>query len=374
MTEIKPETKVNRIMVGTSALITIDKILPGKGVHVGSALDIAKQVLVNNSDNGVLRGGEGHYRLAMWPVDASLALKGSLTVISKEKWTHWIDLMIKMSRKIDLVPTTITKTEAHDVPWARVDNLPALVYMCDELELVDKYRADLNRLIRVYNFEYLQYGLIKMDTAGDWKDTIHRPSSAYANIFALKMLQIAEKHGLFSTITSANLEAQIEDKLWLPDGGYRDFPATNELGVDASVLDLYLNVIPKNHKAIIARLENEDIFEPFPLRTAVKDYNVTAPHLVPVLTKWTAHKYHSLTSWPHWGMMYAIALINNEMTDKAVVMYGKLSGMIEKFRTIPETINELGKLYSEFLTSEKGFTIGAGLFLELEQKIQPFIK
>ncbi len=373
----KPRSRVelNHVSAGTIALIIQSFLFrKHKGKHSGSAAQIAKEVLQQNSRAGFLAAGSGHFRLAMWTMDTALALVGGMKAIDRSSWCSWVRLMIRESAKNESVATCFTTQDSFEIPFMRVDNLPALIYMCEKLELIEENKESLQKFLQKYEFSYLETGLIDASKAGDWMDTIHRRSSSWANLWVLKMFKVAEKNGLKITSTAIRkFQNLLESKCWLPSGGFRDYQGTDELGVDASVLALYLGLFPKKHDKIIARLERAKFTDFCPMRAATQDYLVTAPELVPYSTRRTAKNYHGTTTWIHLGAMYIIGLVNAGYLEKARKYYLQLARLIERYKTVPETLNESGRLYAHILTSELGLTMGAGLFLELDYKMQTYL-
>lgn len=359
---------INLLTVSLAAKIFQSRFFPRKNVRFsGGARDIAAQVLRTNSASGILVSGMGHFQTAMWTVDSALGLRGSKNILSRKLWSVWISRMINESAQKSFVPSCFTKNSSADAPWPRVDNLPALLFMADELHLVARYKPALTRLIAAYCQNYFQDDFIDTGRAGDWQDTIHRPSSAWAQLWGLCMLQIAEKHGLPTPIPASRFADKIIQAYWLPAGGFKNHSGHTDLGFDGSILALYLGLYPAKHSAIIRRLQAVGISRPYPVPAAPGDYLDTTPHLVPPLTRLTARNYHGTTVWPHLGAMYAVGLAKNGLLKEARQIHTKLSGIINHFGNVPESLTPQGHAYSHILTCEWGLTMGAGLFLEANQ-------
>lgn len=361
-----PKISINRLTCLTAFKILKNRLLGNAYQKFnGNSYEIARQVLINNSKRGLLMSGEGHFGSAMWTTDLALALRGSLNFLGKEKWLEWANRMIDVSNNRGFVPTCFTESNSYDIPFRRADSLPTLVYMCDELDIAHTRRRELGKLLKNFERGMSEDGLVDTRSGGDWKDTIHRPSSCWVNLWVLKMLMIIEKIGIRNKMPARRLKSIIEESFWLKNGGFRDYLGTEELGIDASVLALYLGLFPEKHKLIIDRLEAENIHKPYPMQANLTDYYLSAPEIVPRLTQISAKNYHGTTIWPHLGIMYGVGLVKSGRLERAKKYKAKLAELIEYHQSVPEVINSKGRLYADIIPSELGFTMGAGLYMEL---------
>src|SRR5581483_11346519 len=131
------------------------------------------------------------------------------------------------------------------------------------------------------------------------------------------------------------------------------------LSADANVPALYHGLLPADVRRAIARtLEASDLVHPVPMRTREGAY---AREELPPLTR-LAPSYHS-TTWLHLGLMLANGLQREglpwrhhvEAVERSVLAHGNFL----------ETLDARGEPHrSRWLSTEHGFSISAGLYLE----------
>ncbi len=319
--------------------------------------DIASEILRRNA-HGVLYAGTGHFRF-MWVSDFGKALRGARAALSGEYLRSCVELMIRFSLAQGHVTSCFTPARGFDMPYDRGDNLPWLLYCVRELGLADARRADLQRLLDVWESSHFENGMISSKITGDWMDTLLRPSSTYNNICALLALRMAPELGLKTRHEAAAFERAVLKDRWRGDY-FTDYAGTEDWSVDAAVYALYFELLDKSiREAAAAKLEKSGLAEPYPIRCAPRDYNVK---LMPIITR-LSPRYHSVI-WLHLGYMYLNGL--KKLGRDVHAQTEKLEDLIMRYHNVLETLEPSGEPYKTLLHStEHGFSMASGQYLEL---------
>lgn len=325
--------------------------------------DVAAAALRRNA-RSVLWAGEGHFRY-LWIADFGKALTGAWTTLGVEYLAGQIDLMTRESARLGRVPSCFRAARGFDYPWHRGDGLPWLVFAHAELAKKrgrgpdEERRRALQELIDRYEADWIEDGLVSERMAGDWVDTIRRPSSTYNNLCVLMMLRRASELGLKTRSGAVAFAERLWKERWRGDG-FRDHARTDALSVDGAVLALYLESYPRDVLGAAAdRLEALRLDEPWPMRAAAEAYD---SRTVPLLTR-LAPGYHR-AHWLHLGLMW----LNGRRKLGRDVARGQaaVEELIRRHGVIPEAVEADGSPYrSFFISCERGLTMAAGQYLEL---------
>jgi len=328
--------------------------------------EVAAEVVRRNAGK-VLIAGSGHFWF-MWVSDFGKALRGVQKVLPAPYLRGLIELMIVESVRKGRVTSCFNAWHGFDMPYARGDNLPWLIDAVAEHQrwtgdrtLMDAHRSGLQGLLDDYERTHFVDGLLDPAITGDWVDTILRPSSTYNNLCALHMVRAARALGLKTRTDPGALEGRILGDRFRGDH-LTDFSATEDWGVDAAVVALYLGLFDEGtRRALADGLESRraELMEPCPIRASTKVYD---PGLMPPLTRFSPH-YHS-SVWLHLGLMHLNGLKRlgrNVSADKA-----RLDAVIMRYRNVIEAVDREGRPYRTlFHSCEHGLTMAAGQVLEL---------
>lgn len=333
--------------------------LPG---HTSS--DVAKQVLRKNAHE-VLWAGTGHFRF-LWVSDFAKAFRGARCALSPGYLRGQIELMIRHSARKGYVTSCFTADRGFDMPYARGDGLPWLVFAAAEWlrwtgdkGFLNANRAALQPLVSAWEATHFEDGLISPRITGDWMDTLLRPSSTYNNVCALMALRRLPELGLKTSLSADDFEKRLVESRWRGQH-LTDYAGTEDWSVDAAVYALYFELFDEAKRRAMARkLEESGLTEPFPIRSAPRDYDRS---IMPPLTRLTP-RYHSVI-WLHLGFMYLNGL--KRLGRDVGKDVKKLDELIMRYRNVLETIDADGKPYRTLLHStEHGLTMAAGQYLEL---------
>ncbi len=353
--EITPESIVAAaLLIADSARVRALGVprLPGE-----TPAEIARHVLRANARR-VLWAGSGHYRF-MWVADFGKAYRGARHALDPGWLAGQILYMLRESARIGRVPSCFSGRRGFDMPYARADGLPWLVFCVAEAGLADEARAALGPLLAEYERAHFRDGLIAPEVRGDWMDTVRRPSSTYNNVCALALARRAVALGLDPRIDPDGLERRILERRWRGDF-LADYEGSDLPSVDGAVAALYLEVLPREvREALADGLAARDVARPVPIRCALRPYD---PALLPPLTR-LARGYHSAI-WLHLGLMYLNGL--RRLGRPVAAGRAAIESVVVRYRNFVETLDPGGRLFRTWGTStEHGFTMAAGQYLEL---------
>lgn len=327
----------------------------------GSPAEIARGVLRRNA-GPVLYAGEGHFRF-MWVSDFAKSLRGAWGVLGADYLGGQIDAMTRESARLGYVPSCFTSRRGFDMPWARGDSLPWLVFAhAERLRRTGRgpeSREALQKLFDEYEGTHFEGGLVSTRITGDWADTVRRPSSTYNNLCALMALREAPALGLRTKLNADDFSRRLLEDRWRGDH-FRDHASTESMSVDSAVLALYLGLFDRSILEKAAdRVVAEKLDEPWPIRCAA------APHdgaTVPLLTRLVGGYHRS--AWLHLGAMWLNGL--KRLGRDVSAGREKIESLIERHGHILEAVNDDGSPYrSPVLACERGLTMAAGQYLEL---------
>lgn len=329
-----------------------------------SPVEIAKEALKTNAGK-VLRAGSGHFRY-LWVSDFAKALRGAEKVLSPSYLRGQIEHMIRCSASRGDVPSCFSSYRGFDMPYARADSLPLLIYSVWEYcrwvgdkRLCQENSGILTRLINDYERSHLKEGLLDGSLTGDWMDTILRPSSTYNNVCVLKMLLSARELGLRTLTLPEEFSQRLLSERWRVDH-FTDYAGTEEPSVDAAVFSLYFDLLDvKTRGAMTLFIEKSGLTQPYPIRVSLRDHDAG---LMPLLTKLTP-RYHS-SIWLHLGLMYLNAL---KRAGRDITVYkSRVDALIMRHRQILEVLDRDGEPYQTWINgTEVALTMAAGQYLEL---------
>ena len=325
--------------------------------------EIAAAALRRNA-RAVLRAGEGHFHF-LWTADFGKTLTGAWETLGVDYLAGQIEFMTRQSARLGRVPSCFRAARGFDMPWHRGDGLPWLVFAHAELAPRrgrgpdDKSRRALQDLLDRYEAEWLSDGLLSERMAGDWVDTIRRPSSTYNNVCVLMMLRRAPELGLKTRANADEFSERLLQDRWRGDH-FRDHARTEALSVDAAVLALYLQSFPRDVLTAAAdRLEALRLDEPWPMRVSAQAYD---PRTVPLLTR-LAPGYHR-AHWLHLGLMWLNG--RRKLGRDAARGRAAVEALIARHGVVPEAVEADGRPYrSFFISCERALTMAAGQYLEL---------
>lgn len=328
-------------------------------------IDLAQKVLRTNLKDNLLLSGAGHYKY-MWISDLGIAFEGAKNVFPKKTLQSTLEHILDLSLRNGKIFSCYSYTRGADIPWKRTDSLPWLIYcFCKFHNLkgikpLKKYMPLLQNLILDFERENLDSnGMIKSNLTGDWMDTIKRPSSTWSNICVLKMLTLARNMDFKTKFDPKELEKSLLTNRFKKNY-LTDYLGSQQLSVDAIVLALYFEMFPKRIRRILAKsLKKLDIFNPCPIKPSIINYPSS---FKPFLTKITANSFHQTATWLHLGLMYLNGLKKLGIGDKSGIK--KINEILSKHSNILETVDSGGKSLQTILTSEYGFTMTAGQYLE----------
>lgn len=335
--------------------------------------ELAAAVLRGNARD-VFRAGHGHFHV-MWPTDFGKAFGGALHAVPHDYLGGLLARMTRTGARLGHVPTCFTPRGHYDLPWKRADNVPWLIHMVerlDDAELVESIRGDLEKVYADWVAHHVDpaNGLMHHHVTGDWMDTVPRPSSTYNNLCAVRAYRAADALGIESAPTFATeSERALIDTRWSGDflkdhaGDGADY-----LSADANAFALYLEVLPESYRHRIAdAIESSGLCDPIPMRTRVGEF---ARHELPLLTRFVP-SYHT-TTWLHLGLIYMNGLkrIGRDYSRHLEVV----DGVVRRHGNFLETLTGSGDpLHLGLMTTEYGFGMSAGQYLELVGPSQPAV-
>lgn len=331
---------------------------------------LARTVLRKNIVNRTfLRAGMGHFRL-MWTADTAISFEGLRRVLSRGTLKGMIQHMIDASFRNGYVTAGYSARRGIDIPYHRGDSLPWLLYMCDKYMdwysdhmFLKKNRSKIQTLMGSYERQTIgDDGMVRKSVRGDWADTIRRPSSAWNNIMALYTLRFAKKFRFTLSRIPPDFERLLLTKRL--SGDYLlDHAGSLLPSVDGAILALYLGVFTKTVRRRLARCLEKNIATSLP---AVATVNEFPKQLLTSTARLFAPGYHTRASWIHLGLMKinGYKKLGLNYTDGLV----KIESLIEKYGNFIETVNEKGEIFRSTITSEYGFTMSAGQYLEATRR------
>jgi hypothetical protein len=331
--------------------------------------ELAKNVLKRNLiDRNVVLAGWGHFRL-MWVADTAVAFAGLKQVLPKQALRRIIQHIIDASDRRGYVTAGFSNKRAIDIPYHRGDSLPWLLYMCDrymdwyhDKAFLKRNKRKIQKLIKSYEQQTIGAdGLVHEHIRGDWADTLKRPSSTWNNIMELFVLRFADKYAFALTKIPKDLEKRIISKrlkgTFLVDHAGSDLPS-----IDGMILALYLGIFgPAVRRKLAVFLETHA--DRFPSVPTVKDF---PKKLVTKLSRIIAPGYHTQASWIHLGLMMVNGYkrLGRNYKDRLTV----IESVVEKYGNFIEIVNDKGEIFRKGITSEYGFTMSAGQYLEAVKK------
>ena len=355
--EINPQVIILSLRMLKNSLITHLAGVPS--VSKSTPYEISVETIKGNT-NGIVRAGSKQFRYG-WTVDTGKAFRGLKKVLSGEQLSSLCERILNTSS--GYVPTCFSNNSAFNIPYKRVDNLPWLFFMIDELDndLLEEKSEVLQKLYEHWMREYWspEKSMIKTEATHDWIDTCLRPSSTYSNLCVLKMFEIIDRKLGIKTHTNRLKEALLV-KRWAEDH-FIDFEGSGDYLVgDANALALYFELFDRSLRETIAStLERSGLMEPFPMKLREGSYD---DGMMLFFTRFSP-TYHTTSIWPHIGLMAlnGFKKLNipykeyKERIDQVVMKYGFL-----------EVFDEKGKPYSTpFHVAEHDLTMFAGQYLEL---------
>ena len=333
---------------------------------------MAKEVLKENSTKNLVFAGRGHFRL-MWISDFSVALKGLSKILPSAQIERILQFVIDQSIKHGYVTTSFSFWRALDLPYSRGDSFPWLMYAVKQYTLLSKQRRflrvnrdKLQQLLTSYQKHFLgKNGLVKLTATGDWADTIKRPSSTWNNLLSLYVAKNTQSLGLTSLIDwrvcqKAILATRFNKKF------LTDYAGSTMPSVDAPILALYLGLFAKSVRVKLANwLDSQSnlLSASSPARAAVSDY---PKNITPLGTRMFCFGYHSRAHWLHLGLMWANGL--KSMNKDYKELKRSVEKSVKRYRNFVEVVDLKGNLFRKFLSSDHGFTMSAGQYLELVTK------
>lgn len=329
--------------------------------------ETAKIVLRKNlKNNKVLYAGWGHYKL-MWLADLGVAFKGLSLACNHNNLKSILEHILKISLENNKIFSCYSLKKGSDIPYERADSLPWLIYCLYQYEvitkdknLVKKYRNFLQEQIINFELKYLDSeGIIKNNVTGDWIDTIKRPSSTWNNLCTLKLLYLSRKLNFKTKFNPVEIEKKLLQKRIFKNY-LTDYSGSKDASVDGSALALYFKIFSKKIRSLIyKKMEGLDIFDPCLARASIINYPAS---FKPILTRLTAEGFHQTARWPHLGLMILNGLKNIGTERKDYFM--KINSVMLKHSNFLETVDRKGNILTTLLTSEYGFSMTAGQYLE----------
>lgn len=328
--------------------------------------EIARFILKKNLNDGILFSGFGHYKL-MWVADLGMAFRGLYLVAGKEQIKLVLERILNTVSKHKKAFSCYRFNRGSDIPFERVDSLPWIIYclyehgtLSGDNGLLRKYKPQLQILLEKFERDYLdKNGMVKRSATGDWMDTVKRPSSTWNNLCVLKMLTLAKKMRFQVKTEIKTLEKKLlADRF--KNNNLVDYHGTSQPGIDGMILAVYFELFNKaiRHK-ISDSLEKMNIFHPYPVRASIAKYPSS---FIPIVTTLTAHGFHEKAHWPHLGLMFLNGLSKiNRRSDRH---FENLVTLFTKYGNFLETVSGKGTVLKTFLSTEYGFSMTAGQFLE----------
>jgi hypothetical protein len=332
----------------------------------GSPAEIAAASLRENA-RGELWAGTGHFHF-MWAADFGKTVRGAWETLGPDYLGGLIDSMTDESFRHGYVTTCFRGGRGFDMPWPRGDGLPWLVFAHEERRARTGRSPDavrlkaLQGLLDGYEATHFQDGLIAPSIAGDWVDTVRRPSSTYNNLCALMMLRSAPGLGLKARHGADEFERDLLASRWRAQGFLTDSHGVETPSADAAVVALYLGLLPgARREALATWLEASGLLDPIPMTCAAGRSDAH----VPFLTHLTGG-YH-LSRWLHLGLM-ALNGLKRQGRDVSARL-AAVERVIARHGQVVEAVLDDGRPYlSPFLSCERGLSMAAGQYLELLTK------
>lgn len=331
-----------------------------------SLKQLARRVLRQNITNTKLvLAGWGHFRL-MWVADTAVALGGLRQVLSGHALKQIIQQVIDASARHGYVTAGFSHTRAIDIPYHRGDSLPWLLYMCDKYvdwykdnTFLKKNRSKIQSLITAYEKQTVgDNGLIAESMHGDWADTLRRPSSTWNNIMELYVLRFANTYKFALTKIPKNLEQLIIAKR-LKGTFLIDHAGSNLPSIDGMILALYLGIFGRALRKRFAQFLQSSTLGRFPSVATTKEF---PKKLVSLVSRLVAPGYHTSASWIHLGLMRVNGYKKLGINYKEGLT--TIESVVERYGNFIEIVNDKGEIFRSGITSEYGFTMSAGQYLE----------
>lgn len=330
--------------------------------------NIARAVLYRNFHPPKLfYAGFGHFRY-LWVSDFGVAYSGLSKLFPSAQIRPILKHMIDVSGKLGYMPTTLTNTIGMDLPYSRGDSFPWFLIsiekytrLSSDTNLLTMHKPFLQILLNKYLTTHIASGgLIHDHIAGDWIDTIRRPSSTWNNVCLWKMLTCAITLGLSIPFTPKKFQDILLSKRYR-NMYFIDHAQTKNTSIDGAVLLLYFQLgSTALRKTIAEHLLSLDIFDPYPLKPTVTLHD---HQFIPLLTKLTAYRYHTHARWLHLGLMFLNGI---KVLGMDVSIYKKqVDEIVMRYKNFIETVDENGQFYKGLISSEYGFTMAAAQYLEL---------
>lgn len=330
----------------------------------GSPADIAAANLRANAKPRELWAGSGHFHF-MWAADFGKTVRGAWDTLGAEYLGGLIDLMTDVSARRGYVTSCFRGGKGFDMPWARGDGLPWLMFAHHERSIRAQRMPDavrlnaLQSLLASYEASHFEGGLISPRIQGDWVDTVRRQSSTYNNLCALMMLRHARALGLRTKHDPDAMEKALLSSRWRAQGFLTDSHGVETPSADSATVALYLGLLPSAHReALAVWLESSSLLDPIPMTCAAGRSDSD----VPLLTRLTGG-YH-LSRWLHLGLMALNGLkrAGRDVTTRKEAV----ERVIERHGQVVEAVLDDGSPYlSLVLSCEHGLSMAAGQYLEL---------
>jgi hypothetical protein len=331
-----------------------------------SLRELARNVLRKNIINKrTILAGWGHFRL-MWVADTAVAFAGLKQVLPKQALRRIIQHIIDASHRKGYVTAVFSDDRAIDIPYHRGDSLPWLLYMCDKYvdwykdkTFLKKNKSKIQSLIAAYEKQAIgKDGLIAESMRGDWADTLRRPSSTWNNIMELYVLRFANTYKFALSKIPKNLEKLIIAKR-LKGTFLIDHAGSNLPSIDGMILALYLGVFGRALRKRFAQFLQSGTVGRFPSAATTKAF---PKKLVSLVSRLVAPGYHTSASWIHLGLMRVNGYKKLGISYKESLT--TIESVVERYGNFIEIVNDKGEIFRSGITSEYGFTMSAGQYLE----------
>lgn len=330
-----------------------------------SPADVARAVLRANARE-VLSAGAGHFH-PMWVADFGKAFGGALLALDRAYLAALVSRIIRTSARVGHVPTCFTARGHHDAPWPRADNLPWLLHMVDRLadpELVATHERDLAKAHADWTRAHVDpaTGLVAERVVGDWMDTVPRPSSTYNNLCALRAFEVADRLDLDEAPTfGPEASRALLETRWTGTHLRDHARAGDYVSADAATPALYFGLFDEGtRRSMASAVARAGLLAPWPMRTREGAWDAAE---LPFMTRLLVPSYHS-TVWLHLGAMHVVGLkrLGLPFADEQA----RFERVAIEHGNFLETLDANGTPHaSAFLATEYGFSMSAGLYLEL---------
>lgn len=330
---------------------------------------MARQILLENTQGNLVYAGQGHFRL-MWVSDLGIAIKGILKVIDYQTIQTVLQFIIDESAKVGHVYTSYSYSRGLEVPCPRGDSLPWLLHCVNEYvkasndtSFLRNNKQKLQELLTNYENTHLDaHGTVLDSITGDWMDTVKRPSSTWNNVLAVSTSKIARSLGFTSTFDWKTQEQRLIKERFKKNY-LIDYVDTTNPSIDSAILAVYLDLFSLSTRKTLAEWIKSAIRESQdnrPFFISVYDY---PSDIVPVLTKITCPDYHSKAQWLFMGLMYLNGVKNLGMEFKPEL--ASIEKIFHKYHNFVETVDSDGNILKDLMTTDYGFTMSVGQYLEL---------